>query len=157
MHERSRPTLHIEQVYREESPRLWRALLAFSANAEVASDAAAEAFAQLLRRGDSVKDPSAWVWKVAFRLAAGELKRMRTQKLVEVPEAANAEEMDWELIGALKQLPAKQRASVVLHHYAGYGVREVARLIGSTPPAVRVHLSNGRKRLRHILGGSNGS
>jgi DNA-directed RNA polymerase specialized sigma24 family protein len=42
---------------------------------------------------------------------------------------------------------------VVLHHGAGYPVREVAAIIGSTPAAVRVHLSRGRRRLRDLLGG----
>jgi RNA polymerase sigma-70 factor (ECF subfamily) len=54
---------------------------------------------------------------------------------------------------ALRVLPRKQRAAVVLHHGAGYPVRDVARIIGSTPAAVRVHLSRGRRRLRELLGG----
>jgi len=41
---------------------------------------------------------------------------------------------------------------VVLHHAAGYPVNDVANLIGSTSPAVRVHLMRGRRRLRELLG-----
>lgn len=36
----------LERVYREEAPRLWRALVAYSGDPDVASDAVAEAFAQ---------------------------------------------------------------------------------------------------------------
>ena len=56
-----------------------------------------------------------------------------------------------ELIEALRELPTKQRAALVLHHGAGYPTRDVAQIIGSTAAAVRVHLSRGRRRLRELL------
>ena len=56
-----------------------------------------------------------------------------------------------DLLEVLRRLPRKQRAAVVLHHYAGYSSREVASMIDSTPAAVTVHLANGRKRLRRLL------
>jgi hypothetical protein len=40
---------------------MWRALLVFAGDAEVASDAVAEAFAQALRRGGEIRDPKRWV------------------------------------------------------------------------------------------------
>src|SRR5262245_53877935 len=61
----------VEAAYRAVHPRLWRALLAFTGDAELASDAESEAFAQVLRRGDAVDDVAAWVWRSAFRIAAG--------------------------------------------------------------------------------------
>src|SRR2546430_12508817 len=39
-----------------------------------ASDAMAEAFAQALARGNELRSPQRWVWRAAFRIAAGELK-----------------------------------------------------------------------------------
>ncbi len=64
----------LEVLYREHGKRLWWALVAFSGDREIASDAESEAFAQALRRGDGIRDPLAWVWRAAFRIAAGELK-----------------------------------------------------------------------------------
>jgi hypothetical protein len=61
----------VEAVYRSIHPRLWRSLLAYTRDAELASDAEAEAFAQVLRRGDAVDDVEAWVWRSAFRIASG--------------------------------------------------------------------------------------
>ena len=51
----------VEAVYRSVHPRLWRSLLSYTGDAELASDAEAEAFAQVLRRGDAVDDVEAWV------------------------------------------------------------------------------------------------
>src|SRR5437870_8933778 len=68
------PVGEVERIYREDGGRLWRAVLVFAGDPEVASDAVAEAFAQVLRRGRAVRSPGAWVWRAAFRIAAGELK-----------------------------------------------------------------------------------
>jgi RNA polymerase sigma-70 factor, ECF subfamily len=139
----------IEALYREQGARLWRSVLAFTGDREVASDAVAEAFAQALSRGAAVRDPAKWVWKAAFRIAAGELKRRRTlaseaESSYETAEAAG-------LIWALQRLSPNQRAAVVLYHYGGYRASEVAAIIGSTTAAVKVHLSRGRRRLRELL------
>ena len=78
-----RPGVPLERVYREEGDRLWRAVLAFAGDPEVASDAVAEAFAQALRRGEAIRNPKRWVWRAAFRIAAGELAARR--RAVEAP------------------------------------------------------------------------
>ena len=141
----------LEEVYREEGDGLWRAVLAFAGDPEVASDAVAEAFAQALRRGEAIRDPKRWVWRAAFRIAAGDLAARRRTVDAPAERALGMEEEVVELIETLKRLPMKQRAAVVLHHGAGYPTREVAAIIGSTSAAVRVHLSRGRRRLRELL------
>lgn len=142
----------IEALYRQDGDRLWRALLAFAGDPEVASDSVAEAFAQAIRRGDAVDDPQAWVWRAGFRIAAGELKKRGSTTSV-MPEAGYLDhEVDTELIDALGQLPDRQRAAVVLFYYADASVREIARRTGSSQLAVRANLSRGRKRLKQILG-----
>ena len=142
----------IERLYRDQGDRMWRALLAYAGDPEVASDAVAEAFAQALRRGDAIRDPARWVWRTAFRIAAGMLKERRM--VGPEQDIGLSYEMDLparELVEALRQLSPRQRASVVLHHAAGYPVREVAAILGSTPAAVKVHLMRGRDRLRKSL------
>jgi RNA polymerase sigma-70 factor (ECF subfamily) len=54
-------------------------------------------------------------------------------------------------VRALGRLSPKQRAALVLHHYADYRVKEIADILETTSAAVKVHLSVGRKRLRQIL------
>jgi hypothetical protein len=49
----------IEAVCRADAERLWRAIYAFAGEAEIASDAVAEASAQVLNRGAAVRDPAA--------------------------------------------------------------------------------------------------
>jgi RNA polymerase sigma-70 factor (ECF subfamily) len=142
----------IERLYRERGDRIWRGLLAFAGDPEVASDAVAEAFAQVLRRGEEVRDPERWVWRAAFRIAAGELKdRRRTVETTAAIESYEMEEPARDLVVALGSLSERQRASVILHDAAGYSAREVAKIVGSTEAAVRVHLMRARRRLQELL------
>jgi RNA polymerase sigma-70 factor, ECF subfamily len=141
----------IERLYREEGRRLWWALMAYSGDAEVAGDAVAEAFVQALGRGEALADPLAWIWRVAFRVAAGELKRRR-QTDHRLPDVANpGEQRASELVSFLRQLPDKQRAAIVLHYYADRPVRDVAAALRVTPATARVHLHRGRRRLMKLL------
>jgi RNA polymerase sigma-70 factor (ECF subfamily) len=143
----------IEAVYRQEGDRLWRALYAFAGNEDVASDAVAEAFAQALRRGSAIRDARSWVWRSAFRLAAGDLKRQSSLSRGALPEGAiHDAHPDEQLLDALQGLTPQQRVVIVLHYYADCPVREIARRTGINPLAVRAHLSRGRKRLRVLLG-----
>lgn len=153
---RSEPTerypLHsqMELVYREQFAHLWRALLAFSGDPEVASDAAAEAFAQALRRDGDLRAPERWVWKAAFRIAAGMLKE-RSRFVTLGPRTEAEWPVPFELHDALMQVSPRQRAALFLRYYGGYSAAEIADLIGSTQSAVRVHLHRGRKRLSRSL------
>ena len=150
----TRPDL--ETVYRQHGTRLWRAIFAYSQDRHVADDAVAEAFAQALRRGSAIRSPERWVWKAAFRIAAGRLQeRRRSAPLLTVPSTRNPEPA-WELLDAWRGVPERSRACLVLHYYGGYGTAEIARMVGSTPAGVRMQLTRGRRRLRELLEGGEG-
>ena len=143
----------IEALYRQDGDRLWRALFAFAGNEDVASDAVAEAFAQALRRGSQIRDARSWVWRSAFRLAAGDLKRQSSLSRSPLPEGVVHDvHADEQLLVALQGLTPQQRAVIVLHYYADCPARDIARRMGINPLAVRAHLSRGRKHLRLLLG-----
>jgi DNA-directed RNA polymerase specialized sigma24 family protein len=105
-------TGEVESVYRQDGDRLWRALYAFAGNEEVASDAVAEAFAQALRRGSAIRDVRSWVWRSAFRLAAGDLKRQSNLSRAPMPEGAFHDvHPDEQLLVALRGHRSSARSS----------------------------------------------
>ncbi|HEX2030555.1 MAG TPA: sigma-70 region 4 domain-containing protein, partial [Actinomycetota bacterium] len=59
---------------------------------------------------------------------------------------------DLDLARALRQLPAAQRAAVVLHYLEDRPVAEVAALMACSPSTAKVHLHRARKRLAALLG-----
>ena len=147
----------IESLYRADADRLWRAIYAFAGDREIASDAVAEAYAQLLRRGAAVRDPAAWVWRTAFQVSRGALKtRRRDELLTSTPEESADTHVDQDLLTAVRQLPDGQRAAVILFYYADLPVREIADRLGTNSLAVRANLSRGRRRLRDLLGDRDG-
>jgi RNA polymerase sigma-70 factor (ECF subfamily) len=149
-----RPT--VEALYRADAERLWRAVFAFARDAEVASDAVAEAYAQVLRRGDEVRDPQAWTWRAAFRIASGTLKARGTIAALSVESSRDDRYADPDLLAALARLPAGQRAAVVLFYYADLSVADIADRLGTNRLVVRTNLSRGRRRLRELLGDQDG-
>jgi len=140
-----------ERLYREEGPKLQRALLLFTGDRDIANDAAAEAFVQALTRWEGIRDPRRWIWKTAFRFASKDL-RDRRRAAGQMPERSYAmNEPLVDLSRALQRLTPMQRSAVLLHHYAGFPARDIARALDSTTGAVFVHLSQGRKRLRRLM------
>ena len=149
----------VRAAYERCHARLWRALLAWSGSPDVADEAAAEAFAQALRRGAAIDDVEAWVWRAAFRIAGGELARRGAAGLTaSVPDLGQddgwAPSLEGELLDALRSLSAQQRACVVLRDVGGLSVGEVAAALGTSPGTVRVQHLAGRRRLRRTLGDS---
>ena len=153
----STPATTVEALYRADADRLWRAVFAFCADPDIASDSVAEAYAQLIRRGDGVRDAQAWTWRTAFVLARGALKG-RSRAPMALPQADTHMDRygDPDLLAALARLPAGQRAALVLFYYADLPVGEIASRLGSNSLVVRANLSRGRRRLRSLLGEQNG-
>lgn len=141
----------VERLYRTEGGRLWRAVMAYCGDREIANDAVAESFAQLLARGEAVHAPLPWLWRSAFRIAAGDLKARA--RAVQPAEDAGYESPEplVDVLRALRQLSPNQRQAVILHDYADLSTADVARTMGIGQATVRVHVSQARRRLRHLL------
>jgi RNA polymerase sigma-70 factor (ECF subfamily) len=156
------PAATVEALYRADAERLWRAVFAFCADPDIASDAVAEAYAQLLRRGDSVRDAQAWTWRTAFVLARGALKGRSQAPIPLEPSDAHADDAhidrygDPDLLAALARLPDGQRAALVLYYYADLPASDIATHLGTSSLVVRANLSRGRRRLRSLLGEHDG-
>lgn len=141
----------IEVVYREQGERLWRSLVLSFGDRELASDAVAEAFAQLLARGDAVRDPAAWVWRSAFRICAGAMQDQRRVVPVPLEEPPRSNDDLLVVLEALGQLPERLRTAVVLADYAGYPHRVIGEMLGASSGTVAVRVHRGRRRLRELL------
>ncbi len=148
------PASELERLYRKDGVRLWRSLVGFTGDPGLAEEAAAEAFAQALGRGEAVREQDRWVWRAAFRIASGEMKRRAQLRPLDESPSVEMAEPPIDLLAALGQLSPKQRATLILRFYAGHPTKEVAEILGSTATTVRVHIHLGRKRLRQILEGA---
>ncbi len=141
-----------DRLFREDGPGVWRTIYAFTGGRrDVAEEAVAEAFARALQHASGIRDPIAWIYRTAFRIARDELKR-DARRGAAVETGAEDATGTGELMRALRKLSPNQRAAVVLRFEADLPVDEVARRMGIALPTVRVHLHRGRARLRELLG-----
>ena len=143
----------VEAVYRSLHPRLWRALLAYTTDREIASDAESEAFSQVLRRGDDVLDVGAWVWRSSFAIAAGMLAdRARLRPLATAPDGESASlGSPAEFASLLRGLSGQQRACVVLRYVGGMDAPAIASALDTSARTVRVQLHRARAALRRAV------
>ena len=145
----------VEEAFTAMAPRLWRALLLYTGNHEVADEAVSEAFAQAVSASTPIRDVPAWVWTTAFRIAAGEMRR-RIEHVGEVPrDVPSPESQDpsslIDLVRAMDQVSDLQRRALILRHYMGYSNVEIARILGSSPSSIGVQLFRSTRKLRRLL------
>jgi RNA polymerase sigma-70 factor (sigma-E family) len=89
------------------------------------------------------------------------LSQRRLRRSGELPTAEFADrpapgvdaELRMMLLTALRQLPPRTRAVVVLRHLEDHSIESVAALMGATPAAVKSMNTRGMAQLRELLGG----
>ena len=146
----------LEDAYRSWGAELWRAVFAFAGGRrEIADEAVAEAFAQAGRALDRIEQLRPWLYRAAFRIAAGELERRGRDQPIDrrviAIEARDQAMLGPELAGLLASLSPNQRGAVVLRDLYGETTAETARTLGISEIAVRVHLHAARRRLRAAI------
>jgi RNA polymerase sigma-70 factor (ECF subfamily) len=140
-----------DAIWRDEGPALWRAVLVYGGGRrDVADDAVAEAFARAIERGEAVREPVAYLYRLAFRIAAADLKRMAALAGEEDREVMDAVQ-DVDLLRALRELSPDQRAAVYLRYRADLPIAEIADRLGTSSTAIRVRLMKARRRLAPLL------
>jgi RNA polymerase sigma-70 factor (ECF subfamily) len=155
-----------DRLYRNAYPRLKRTITAILADSAAAEDCVQDAFVRAFRawpRWKPVAPAEMWVHRIALNRAFSYRRRMALEGIGETlrrlgrpeppPDPADALEWD-ELKRALRRLPPKVAAAVVLRHYCGYTNRDIAKLTGISERMVGFRLSEGQRRLRADLGGS---
>jgi RNA polymerase sigma-70 factor (ECF subfamily) len=142
-----------EELYREIAPGLWRAIYVYAGGRrDVADDAVAEAFTRALESAAHIRDPKAWLYRVAFRTAAAELRECRaplTDGVDGFDPLAQREEVR-PILEALWQLSPNQRAAIVMHYRLDLPVHDIAQTLGISSATVKVHLHRGRNKLREL-------
>src|SRR3954470_12364532 len=146
-----------EGVFREEYPSVRRTVALILGDLEDADEVTQEAFTQLhlkWKRVSGYDRPGAWVRRVAIRLAVRRRHRSKRGRELEVLAAGAGlgdESIDPDVVRAIRALPPRQRAAIVLRYYADLEIRDVAAALGCADATARVHLHRARETLaRHL-------
>jgi RNA polymerase sigma factor (sigma-70 family) len=128
-----------------------------------AEDCAQDVFERAYRAWKSWRPDApaeAWLHRIAINVAINAQRRERLQDagamlrrlgrpLGMADPATVAERSD--LLAALRKLPAKQAAAIVLRHFHGYTNREIAISLGVPERTVASRLAAARARLQQLI------
>ena len=152
-----------DQLMRLHEKQVLGTALRLLGNLEDAQDAAQEAFLRLyksLNRLPDIQEIKPWLYRVTVNVC-NDMHRSRRRRAWEPlsgpepvsnqpdPELAWVHQERGRLVEmALKTLPEKERAAVVLRDMQGLSTREVAEILGSSEVTVRSQISVARGKLK---------
>jgi RNA polymerase sigma factor (sigma-70 family) len=142
-----------EALYRASYPRMKRVAFVMTGSNEVAEDVVQDAFLQLYRRFDELDDPVPYLYRSVVN---GCGQRRRQRRVVErlqhltVQSDVSPFEVD-ETWAALKRLPGRRRAVVVLRFYADLPLAEIAQVLGCKTGTVKSMLHRALSELKEVV------
>jgi RNA polymerase sigma-70 factor (ECF subfamily) len=164
-------------LFTRHRDRLWAVALRTTGNPEDAADALQEAMISAFGRAADFRGDAlvtTWLHRIVVNASLDRLRRNKVRRAEPLPDdleehaargavlAAAAPAGDPELqavrtdqraavLAALEQLPADQRAALVLVDMEGYPVEEVGRILGCPTGTVKSRCARGRRRLAELL------
>ena len=125
--------------------------------ADISQDAFVRAYENLpaLRKAEAF---GPWLMKITRRSALDLAKRKAKELPLEAAVAASLQNPDSQLdedkqrlLAAVVKLPKAEKQVIMLRHFAGHSVKDVADIVDRNVGTVTKQLSRAHKRLRNIL------
>jgi RNA polymerase sigma-70 factor (ECF subfamily) len=126
---------------------------------ETAHEIASEAFTRLLSRWSGLDNPQSYLYMIAtnlirdhWRKTSRERRAIKTMTAAVTGEPAWHQVQDVDVRALIEELPPKLRSAFLLHYYAGFGVKEVASMLGRPEGTVKADLHHARAKLKAAVG-----
>jgi RNA polymerase sigma factor (sigma-70 family) len=145
-----------EDLFAEQHERLYRALYLIVGNSHEAEELMQDAFLRVLERWDRIVDPAGYLYRCALNATSSRFRRLtvaakRTLTPGEPEDPFAAADLRDEMVRALRALPERQRAALVLLDLLDYRSEDAAGSMGVTPATVRSLASHGRAAMKLSL------
>ncbi|MGH2998222.1 MAG: RNA polymerase sigma factor, partial [Gaiellaceae bacterium] len=124
---------------------------------DVLQEAFIRAYRKLPERFESERQEAAWLYRIVYRCCLNELRSTRrrldlpAELDVEVAAASTEPSESMWVAGALAELPADQRAVVLLVDLLGFDYETAASVLRAPRGTIAWRLNIARTRLRHLL------
>ena len=155
--------MDFERLYRNTYRRILGTLITVLGDKAAAEDCAQDTYERAYRAWSSWRPEApveAWLHRIAINVAVSDRRRVRLRQAGELvrrlgrpsppPDPTGLAERS-DLIRALRKLPTKQAAALVLRHFHGYSNREIAAALGVPDQTVASRLATARKQLQVAL------
>ncbi|WP_229068584.1 SigE family RNA polymerase sigma factor [Actinoplanes sp. DH11] len=128
-------------------------------NWHTAEDAVSNALAKLYPRWGKVDRPDLYARTMVYRAAISEVRRpWRRERSagdalpdITSHDATGLTDEQLRVQAALKQVPPKQRAALVMRFYLGLNLEETAQVLGTSVGTAKSNTSRGLTRVRELL------
>ena len=140
--------------YRREHASAVRLAVALVDVTAIAEDLVQEAFARVWERWDRIDVPAAYLRVCLVNLCRRELRRrvlLRRRQTEPADSAPVARDEPRLLLDAIRALPSRRRAVVVLRFYEDLSEAETAKLLHIRPSTVRSTLHQALAQLREVI------
>lgn len=154
-------TIDPESLFTQHFASLCRTAYLVVGDTALAEELVMEAFARVLPRWSAVQradQPVAYVRRAVVNLCVSRLRRLTLERRVSqrhtaAPLLARADASDdaAAVLAAVRQLPLRQRACVVLRYFDDLADHEIAATLGCSVGTVKSQLSKARARLAQLL------
>jgi RNA polymerase sigma-70 factor (sigma-E family) len=145
-----------DEVYRTDYKRLVQVAHLITGSNETAEDVVQDAFVRLYDRFDTIGDPGGYLYRsVVNGCWQGQRRRRvveRLRHLTAQSDIVAASEID-EMWTALRQLPPRRRAVIVLRFYADLPLAEIAEVLECRLGTVKSMLHRALAELREVIDG----
>ncbi len=149
----------VEDLFQACYPRLAGWVRRLVEDDEIAREIASEAFARLLSRWTSLDNPQSYLYMIATNLVRDHWRKAgRERHAIRVLTAAGPADpayhpaQDVDVRALIQALPERLRSPFLLHYYGGFGLKEVAAMLGRPEGTIKADLFNARARLKAALG-----
>jgi RNA polymerase sigma-70 factor, ECF subfamily len=126
---------------------------------DTAHEIASEAFTRLLSRWTGLDNPQSYLYMVAtnlvrdhWRKTSRERRALRAMTTSALQGAEWHQAQDVDVRALIEGLPPRLRSAFLLHYYAGFGVKEVAVMLGRPEGTVKADLHHARNKLKAAVG-----
>jgi RNA polymerase sigma-70 factor, ECF subfamily len=149
----------VEELFNACYPRLAGWVRRLVDDDDTAHEIASEAFTRLLSRWSGLDNPQSYLYMIAtnlirdhWRKSGRERTAYRTMSAAGGTELTYQPAQDVDVRALIAGLPDRQRSAFLLHYYGGFGVREVAAMLGRPEGTIKADLFQARARLKAAVG-----
>ena len=149
----------VEEFFNACYPRLAGWVRRLVDDDETAHEIASEAFTRLLSRWSGLDNPQSYVYMIATNLVRDHWRKTgRERNAIRVMTAAGQADpayhpaQDVDVRALIQALPERLRSPFLLHYYGGFGLKEVAAMLGRPEGTIKADLFNARARLKAAIG-----
>lgn len=150
------------ELYAQTCDRIYRLLLKMTHNPEDASDLTQATYIRVLQnihQFDGTSRVATWVYRIAVNEALQFLRGEKRRGLRELDRGqgtiaaseTTASDARLDVAEALAQLPADERALIVLRYFEGLSYAEMAEILGKPSGTIGSELNRTRQKLRDVL------